>query len=438
MKKYIPKFTDGGESPAKKAGFEPLPKVSSSKIKLPTQEEQINAIVSAYTKSPIQEPMGIDNPNLSSGNPSKEQQRTIKKMERDARKSLGNPLGMTDTGMSIMGGVAKGASLATNLASGFVDIDQDSNFQGQQTVGNALMASGNPYAMAAGAAWNALSVMDQALGTNINTIDKKQASVAGISKGQRLLNNVLGFFPGNPIAALASTKTAEATEMTDETRQLSGAFGGAVENISTANSMGGNRYLFGGNKINSLINKSNRDNQLLTEMGMTNTQRKQSDYGSDLAQQNLNRYAGNTYNSNRIGKNGLKLMSVSEIKQLLELRKSSEIQTFQNGGVIGVDMNVIAEGKYHAHLNHLGDVSDDLSDLTRKGIPVVAHGEGGEIEQIAEIEKKELIFRLEVTNKLEELFKDGSEEAMIEAGKLVATEIVENTQDNSGEVLKDE
>ena len=431
MKKYIPKFTGGGESPTKRAGFEPLPKVSSSKIKLPTQEEQINTIVSAYTKSPIQEPLGIyDHVHEIKRRKSSD----IREIKR--QKAGGNPLGLNNGEATI--GAIKGASLATNLASGFVDIDEDSNFQGQQAVGNALMASGNPYAMAAGAAWNALSVVDQALGTNINTIDKKQASVAGISKGQRLLNNVLGFFPGNPIAALASTKTAEATEMTDETRQLSGAFGGSVENISTANSMGGNRYLFGGNKINSLINKSNRDNQLLTEMGMTNTQRKQSDYGSDLAQQNLNRYAGNTYNSNRIGKNGLKLMSVSEIKHLLELRKSSEIQTFQNGGVIGVDVNVIAEGKYHAHLNHLGDVSDDLSDLTRKGIPVVAHGEGGEIEQVAEIEKKELIFRLEVTNKLEELFKDGSEEAMIEAGKLVAIEIIENTQDNSGEVLKDE
>ena len=169
---------------------------------------------------------------------------------------------------------------------------------------------------------------------------------------------------------------------------------------------------------------------------LTNTQRKQSDYGSDLAQQNINRYAGNTYNSNRIGKNGLKLMSADEIRYLLKSRHVSDIQTFQNGGVIGVDVNVIAEGKYHAHLNHLEDTGND--GLTRKGIPVVTHSEGGEIEQIAEIEKKELIFRLEVTNKLEELFKDGSEEAMIEAGKLVAEEIIENTQDNSGEVLKDE
>jgi hypothetical protein len=259
-----------------------------------------------------------------------------------------------------------------------------------------------------------------------------------LSKGQRILNNVLGFLPGNPIATLASTKTSETTEITDETKQLSSAFGGSVGDISTASSMGGKRYLFGGSKINSLIDKANRDNKLFTEMGMTNTQRKQSDYGSDLVQQNINRYAGNTYNSNRIGKHGLKLMSVSEIKQLLASRKESEIQAFQNGGVIGVDVNVIAEGRYHAHKNHLEDVSEELSDLTKKGIPVVTHSEGGEIEQIAEIEKKELIFRLEVTNKLEELFKDGSDEAMIEAGKLVAEEIIENTQDNSGEVLTNE
>ena len=372
--------------------------------------------------------------------PSDDQTRVLekaqRKVERESRKSSGNPMGLTDNGLSTMGGISKGVSMATDLAKNFIDVDEDSNFAGQQAVGDALMSSGNPYAMAAGAAFKALSAIDQVTGLGINTIDKQQASAAGLSKGQRLLNNVLGFLPGNPIAALASTKTSEATEMTDETKQLSNAFGGSVGDISTASSMGGKRYLFGGSKINSLIDKANRDNKLFTEMGMTNTQRKQSDYGSDLAQQNINRYAGNTYNSNRIGKHGLKLMSVAEIKQLLESRKESEIQAFQNGGVIGIDVNVIAEGKYHAHLNHLEDTGNE--GLTKKGIPVVTHSEGGEIEQIAEIEKKELIFRLEVTNKLEELFKDGSDEAMIEAGKLVAEEIIENTQDNSGEVLTDE
>jgi hypothetical protein len=328
--------------------------------------------------------------------------------------------------------------MTTDIAKNFIPVDQDSNFSGQQAVGDALMSSGNPYAMIAGAAFKTLSAIDQATGMGINTIDKNQAADAGVSKGERILNNVLGFFPGNPIAAISSTKTSKADQMTSETSSLSSAFGGSVNDVVTAGGMGDNRYLFGGSKINSFIDKANRDNRLLTEMSMTNTQRKQSNYGSDLAQQNINRYAGNNYNSNRIGKNGFKLMTVSEIREILEQRKEPVIKSFQNGGVVGVDTNIIAEGKYHAHLNHLGDVSEDLSDLTKKGIPVVTHNEGGEIEQIAEIEKKEIIFRLEVTEKLEKLFKDGSEEAMIEAGKLVTKEIIENTQDNSGEVLRNE
>ena len=82
----------------------------------------------------------------------------------------------------------------------------------------------------------------------------------------------------------------------------------------------------------------------------------------------------------------------------------------------------------------LDEVNPELEDATKKGIPVMA-ADGGEIgEQIAEIERDELILRLEVTKKLEELMQDGSEEAMIEAGKILATEIMENTQDNVGAI----
>jgi hypothetical protein len=66
--------------------------------------------------------------------------------------------------------------------------------------------------------------------------------------------------------------------------------------------------------------------------------------------------------------------------------------------------------------------------ITKKGIPVVdING-----TQQAEIECNEIIFRKEVTNKLEELAKDGSDEAAIEAGKLLAQEIIENTDDRTG------
>lgn len=423
MRKYIPKFQPGGNTP------DPL---SSDRNNVRVQP------LGSYASVKKQKQKKAELAGVEAEEYTRKQYREDKKQNKLAMTAAGNPTGLnSERGSSIAGGISKGISAATSIASNFIDIDEDSSFQGQQAVGDALMSSGNPYAMIAGAAFKGLSFMDQALGINVNTINEQQADAAGISKGQRMLNNVLGFLPGT-FAGVAAGKTNDVFEMTDETRQLSSAFAGSVEDISTAGTMGGKRYLFGKNKINSLIDKANRDNKLFTEMGITNTQRKQSDYGSDLAQQNINRYAGNTYNSNRIGKHGLKLMSVAEIKQLLDARKESQIQAFQNGGVIGVDVNVIAEGKYHAHKNHLGEISEELSDLTKKGIPVVTHSEGGEIEQVAEIEKKELIFRLEVTNKLEELFKDGSEEAMIEAGKLVAEEIIENTQDNSGEVLTDE
>ena len=151
----------------------------------------------------------------------------------------------------------------------------------------------------------------------------------------------------------------------------------------------------------------------------------------------MNRFAGQTYQQMGIGKNGLKLPSVEEVRAILASKRKDDIQCFHNGGVIGIDVNVIPEGKYHAHLNHLEEVSPELEGLTKKGIPVLTMEEGGEVQQIAEIERKEIIFRLEVTKKLEELFKDGSEDAMIEAGKLLAVEICENTQDNTGIMLDD-
>lgn len=277
------------------------------------------------------------------------------------------------------------------------------------------------------------------MGTNMNTISKKEASAAGVGGAGRVLNNVVGFLGNMGIPGVgAMFGETESVRMSDETKQLSNAFAGSVDDISTAQGMSGGRYAVGKNKINNLIREAQRNNEIIGDLSKTNTVRKLSDYGTNLAQQNLNRYAGNNYQNAHVGKHGMKLVSAEEIRAILNARKESDIQSFHNGGVIGIDVNVIAEGKYHAHKNHLGDISDEFGELTKKGIPVVTRSEGGEIEQLAEIEKKELITRLEVTTKLEELYKDGSDEAAIEAGKLLAIEICENTQDNSGEVLVDE
>lgn len=108
---------------------------------------------------------------------------------------------------------------------------------------------------------------------------------------------------------------------------------------------------------------------------------------------------------------------------------------FQQGGSI----NVIPDGALHARKHNM-----DMEGITKKGIPVVAENEDGSVEQQAEIEKEEIIFRLEVTKKLEELEKkyyseDTSEKEKkllaLEAGKLLVSEILHNTVDNTKNLL---
>ena len=95
--------------------------------------------------------------------------------------------------------------------------------------------------------------------------------------------------------------------------------------------------------------------------------------------------------------------------------------------------NVIPEGALHAHKHHM----ENAEDLTKKGIPVVDN----KGEQQAEVEKNEIIFSLEVTKQLENLYKRYQEDTntqqekdklAIEAGKLLVYEILHNTIDRTG------
>lgn len=100
---------------------------------------------------------------------------------------------------------------------------------------------------------------------------------------------------------------------------------------------------------------------------------------------------------------------------------------FKEGGKV----NVIPEGALHKNRHHLTDIDDKYKDVTTKGIPVIVESEGGDVIQQAEVERQEIIFRLEVTKKLEELSKKHTDEAAIEAGKLLVQEILYNTIDNT-------
>lgn len=102
--------------------------------------------------------------------------------------------------------------------------------------------------------------------------------------------------------------------------------------------------------------------------------------------------------------------------------------SYKNGG------NLIPSGALHARLHHM-----DIDGITKKGIPVVVKKEDGEVEQQAEIEKNEIIFSLETTKKLENLYKryysddeNNKDRLAIEAGKFLVEEILYNTKDNTG------
>lgn len=337
--------------------------------------------------------------------------------------------------LNAMSGISNAVSGLTDLATSFIDVDENSSFQQQQMVGDMLMKSGNPYAMAAGAAFKGLSAMDQALGINVNTINKKEAEFADISKGERVLNNVLGFLPGTGAGLLAG-KTAD-FNYDERLNSLSSSYSKTLDDMQTAEGMSEGRYLFGKKKINDKIQDLEEDQSTLLTAQKTNTLRKNSDYQYNLAQQNLNRYAGNNYSLTAIGKDGMKLISKEDVKQLIASRKQTieDVALFKDGG----KMNILPEGKLHAHNHHLEDVDERLEDLTKKGIPIVTVSENGELSQVAEVEKEELILHLELTEQIEALWEqfkkaetpEEKNRIAFECGDLLCREIITNTEDNT-------
>ena len=209
-------------------------------------------------------------------------------------------------------------------------------------------------------------------------------------------------------------------------------------------------------RANKLIDKANMDRESLLDM---NRMTELGDIkGNNMAGINTTQYAqdlqgGPNFNNLRVGRVGLKLPNKRELLQVRYLASKvntriqnitefvpveQEIIEHKEGGIIaanldwkfdiqrfqkGGSVNIIPEGALHARKHNM-----DIDNVTKKGIPVVDNNG----QQQAEIEKNEIIFRKEVTDKLEQLAKDGSEQAAIEAGELLVKEIFENTDDKTG------
>lgn len=184
--------------------------------------------------------------------------------------------------------------------------------------------------------------------------------------------------------------------------------------------------LFGSGKYKRKVaNQQNELNQI-SDILKTNQDAIEAS-NNRLQQHNIN------YNTGlRFGKEGLKLPSESDVITIQVIIGKSDNQPKSSHNN---EMNVIPDGKLHAHNHNMSDLDPMFSTLSKKGIPVVKGNYNG---QPAEIEKEEIIFTLEVTNELERLHKLGTEDAMIEAGKLLTHEILNNTLDFTNKLINDE
>lgn len=194
------------------------------------------------------------------------------------------------------------------------------------------------------------------------------------------------------------TKDIETTEIGGITRGLKKLFGKgdpvkqrrkAVERVEREN-------------VGKLLNvNAQKESNLLT-----------SNTVSDTLSRNRQTLFGNLSTNVLAAKNGVKIFHQKRGKQ---------------------EHNVIPDGALHARRHNLPeDISEQVTD---KGIPVITYDKEGGVTQHAEIEKNEIIFHKQVTEKLEELlnkYNEGDESAAIDAGKLLTYEILENTIDNTG------
>ena len=253
----------------------------------------------------------------------------------------------------------------------------------------------------------------------------------GMTGGDAFLGSTFGTTLAMPFSIINSAfgKKADTIYKDNETWESQGsAYGSSMAKVDDALTKSGKKYGAFSNKArkkaNRQIAEAKRQQNAVSDINEEARDAFQSQAGSidRLNRRNaLSMVGGYQSRGMRIGRVGVKLPTQEEIARVREFL-ASRTKKFAEGG----KMNVIPDGALHAHKNHM-----NVDGITHKGIPVITEEDGGVIQH-AEIERNEIIFTKEVTEKLEALAKKGTDEAAIEAGKILAREIIENTQDNTG------
>lgn len=231
--------------------------------------------------------------------------------------------------------------------------------------------------------------------------------------------------PMGLINGFGGKKADTITKNTDAFETVGGSYSGANAKVDDALTKSGKKYgLFSSGarqEANREIAEAKRQQKVVSEIAdqsRVNTTLQQSMSAINANRRKLALEGGYDQASIRAGKQG---MSIEHTPTQIEL--ISPVSKFKEGGSV----NVLPVGALHARKHHM-----DVEGITEKGIPVIDNRG----EQQAEIEHSEIIFRLEVTQKLEELEKKYSEsnddKYALEAGELLVEEILHNTDDKTG------
>lgn len=285
---------------------------------------------------------------------------------------------------------------------------------------NMMISSGNPLA--------------QLIGIGLKGIDKlggNSDASNGLGTANDIGNAVASFIPG---LGWFAGKT-DNYKVSDELASSSG-YTGTASDAQKAAGMANSKFIFGRSRANEMIADAKRNDNLVQNILSDASDR--INLSANMSNFNSMRYnnIARGINLGYAARKGLKLPTKEQIdltrKLLIPVQK---VDSFKEGGVL--QKNVIPEGALHARLHHM----EGIDNITKKGIPVVVESEGGQIEQQAEIEREEIIFNLDTTKEIERLSKvyysdsysqKEKDNAAIEAGKLLAQQIIENTDDRTG------
>lgn len=401
---------------------------------------------------------------------------------------------------ALSSGIASAASSVIqdgtkSLGQGFVK-GLGSSFNGASlgglamSVASSLIGDKSEYAGDKGSITKGLDTAYDVISDGISVIPGFGTAAGLIMKGGALVNKALNKWTGSGTSGMTNTDAIlgsnffgltpiglingwggkkSYTMMKDSMVQkenlgnMWNAYGSTLDLYQDAQHKAGKKYGYFSSdarkKANKIITRAALAREDLLDM---NRQRETGNIRAGMTDANISKYAlalNGGYQPLAVGRHGFKFHNVTptriykltkadkdKIKQIVKRAKNKEYKfldvkkedihnwdklpsdtapvAYQNGGVF----NLIPEGALHARKHHM----EDDENITKKGIPVVDNNG----KQQAEIECNEIIFRKEVTDKIEQLSEDGSDDAAIECGKLLSIEIMENTQDRTNLIPK--